>query len=407
VLKRRGTKEIGGLLVLFVLLIAVATFYEQVGQERVASNAPTTANTQADGVRALYLLYQREGIATEPLKASWTNLGVNDGLLVFVEPTDNDRPIGGEDIKVLDQWIRAGGTLLDLVSDPPVEQPLQPSNTVSGDAGATAGAPEVHEVQIDSASGSQLVSGVANLSVRSLVRITLAKDAPYRVIARDAGGPIAVEKPMGKGRVILVADRFAATNAGLAQADNAVFLVNIARKTAADSGKAVRFDEYHHGMGFAERVALDKHGIWDSAPLAWRLAILHLAALGLLLLYNGNRRFGPALVNLPVRLRASTDYVNSMARLYRRAGAADIAVETLYTRFLRDLKRALDVPTDAGITYIARLAQQKFGAGAEGLQQLLIQGEGVVAGQRVTEQYMLHLAKQIEHYRRVCQLVGV
>src|SRR5207248_4434428 len=114
-------------------------------------------------------------------------------------------------------------------------------------------------------------------------------------------------------------------------------------------------------IGVAERAADKKDDVWNSTPLPWRLALFHLAAVGLLLVYNGNRRFGPARVTPVVTLRASTDYVNSMARLYRRAGASDIAIETLYSRFLRDLRRALDVPNDAGIAFIARTAQQKFG----------------------------------------------
>lgn len=404
-LKRRGSREIGGLLVLFVLLIGFAAFYEQVGQERVASNAPTTVSTQSEGVRALYLLYQREGIRTEPLKAPWSELGSTDGLLVFVEPPDKERPLTIDDIKDLETWIRGGGTLLDLVSDPPVNQPLDPANPLTGDCGATAGPPELHDVPISSAIGSALMAGVESLSVMSSQRLVLAKDAPYTVLARDANGIVAVEKPLGRGHVILIANRFGATNAGLAKADNAVFLVNIAHQRAG--GRTVRFDEYHHGIGFTERVADKKGGLWESIPLAWRLATFHLLAVGLLLVYNGNRRFGPARVAAPITMRASTDYVNSMARLYRRAGAADIAIETLYSMFLRDLRRALDVPNDSGIAFIARTAQQKFGPDAAGIQDLLARGEAVLAGQRPTEPDMLHLAKQIERFRKVCQLVGV
>jgi hypothetical protein len=406
VLQRRGVKELGGLLVLFVLLIGFAAFYEQVGQERVASNAPTTLNTHAEGVRALYLLFVREGIRTEALKTPWSDLGADDGLLVFVEPPASDRPLDRDDIKVLEKWIRAGGTLLDMVADPPVEQPLDPSNTVTGDCGATAGSPQPHDVAVAASTASPLLRGVQSLSVSSRQRLTLATHAAYTVLARDSEGVVAVEKPLGKGRVILVANRYAATNAGISQADNSVFLVNVARLAATQSKRIVRFDEYHHGVGFAQKTAA-VGGLWANIPLPWRLGCLHLLAAGLLLLYNGNRRFGPARVISPISMRASTDYVNSMARLYRRAGAADIAVETLYLRFLRDLHRALDLPSDTGVAQIARIAQQKFGPPADGLLQLLLRGEAIVAGQRLLEPDMLNLARQIEHFRRICELVGV
>ena len=183
----------GGLLVLFFLLIGFASFYEQVGQERVASNAPTTVNTQSDGVRALFLLYQREGIRTEPLKAPWTELGSGDGLLVFVEPSDSGREIDSTDIKILERWLRSGGTLLDLVSDPPVEQPLKPKDAVTGDCGATAGPPDLPgstgiSVPVNAASDSALLSGVSTLFVHSasgwyLPRMRLT---PYSLVTRTA-----------------------------------------------------------------------------------------------------------------------------------------------------------------------------------------------------------------------------
>lgn len=406
-LKRRGVREFGGLLILFILLIAFSTFYEQIGQERVASDAPTTMNTKSEGVRALYLLYAREGIRTEALKGPWSDLGTSDGLLVFVEPPDEDRPIELNDIKTLERWVRDGGTFLDLVSDPPVEQPPNPADGVEGDSGATAGDPSLHEVLVDSGTGSPLLAGVQSLSVSSRQRLTIAKNGKYTVLAHDSGGPIAMVKSLGRGHVVIVANRYGATNAGIAQADNALFLVNIARSAIGGSGRTVLFDEYHHGVGFAEKTTARNGSLWSSLPLALRMATIYLALVALLLVYNGNRRFGPTRVTPPVSLRASTDYVNSMARLYRRAGAADIAFEMLYTRFVRDLKRALDAPTDAGAAYLTRAAEQKFGPSASGLQELLVRGEAVIAGQRLTEPDMLNLAKQIEQLRKGCQLVGV
>ena len=406
-LKRRGVKELGGLLILFALLIAFAAFYEQVGQERVASNAPTTTNTRPEGVRALFLLCEREGIPTDVLKSPWSELGDHDGLLVFVEPPDRGRQPSLDDIKTLENWVRSGGTLLDLYAGPPVEQPLDPSNPLTGDCGAAAGDASPHPVPVERAVNSPLLKGVDTLAVSSNQRLILAKDAPYTVLARDSTGVIAVDKPLGKGRVVCVANRYGATNEGIAEADNAVFLVNIALRASDGRKRAVRFDEYHHGIGFAETASARAGGLWESTPLPLRFGFLYLVATSVLVLFSANRRFGPVHTSPVVSHRASTDYVNSMARLYRRAGAADIAIEALYARFVRDLRRALDVPTDAGIPQIVRIAEQRFGPAATGLQSLLLHGEAVVAGHRVSEPDMLNLARQIEQFRRVCQLVGV
>ncbi|HLJ53657.1 MAG TPA: DUF4350 domain-containing protein [Chthonomonadaceae bacterium] len=406
-LKRRGSREVGGLIILFVLLIGIAAFYEKVGQERVAAGAPTTVNTGSDGVRALMLLYRDEGTAVEPLTTPWNDLGPGDGLLIFVEPGDTDRrPTEAED-KALERWVRAGGTFLDLVAEPPLDQPLNPKDPVEGDCGAKGGATELHDVPVMTKADPQLLGGVATLSVQSSQRLLIAKDAPYALLAQDASGPIAAEKRLGAGRVIAIANRHGATNAGLAEADNALLLVNIARLAAAASHRRVRFDEYHHGVGFAENTSGAGDSEWNSIPLPWRFAILYLLGACLIIVYNGNRRFGPARFVMPIALRASTDYVNSMARLYRRAGAADIAIEILYTRFLRDLKRTMDVPNEAGLAFVATAAEQRYGQAAFGLRSLLMHGESIHAGQRVAETDMLNLAKQMEEFRRALQLVGV
>jgi hypothetical protein len=310
-------------------------------------------------------------------------------------------------LKTPEIWVRSGGTLLDLVSDPPVEQPLDPTNVVTGDCGATAGDPALHEVTIDPSVRSPLLAGVTSLMVSSKQRLTMAKSSPYQILARDAGGPMAAQKSLGKGSVVLIANRYGATNAGIGQADNALLLVNLATEAAGSSGRRVRFDEYHHGVGFAEKATDRTGGVWGSTPLPVRLTLLYLAAVGLLLVYNGSRRFGPAAAAPETSLRAGTNYVNSMARLYRRAGAADIAAETLYTRFLRDLRTALDAPTDAGAAYLQCAAELRYGSAAAGLRDILGRGDAIVAGRRVSEPDMLNLAQRIEQFRRACQLVGV
>lgn len=403
---RRGLREAAALLVLFALLMAFAAFYEQVGQERVASNEPTTANPLGDGARAFFLLCEREGLRTQSFRLPWTDLTSRVGILVFIEPPSSDRPLDANDLRILEKWIRDGGTLLDVVSDPPIEQPLDPSNAITGDSGATSGDEEPHEAPIASSADSSVLNGVRTLAIRSRVRLVLGQKSPYTLLARDESGAVAAEKPLGKGRVFLYANRYGASNSGIGQADNALFLVNICRR-AASGDRSVAFDDYHHGVGFAASGAGANSSLWENTPLPLRLSFVYLAALGLLLVYNGNRRFGPARAAKTVSVRTSTDYVNSMARLYRRAGAADIAFETLYGRFILDLRRTLEARGDMSVPQLARTAAQKFGPAADGIEALLQRGESVAAGLRLSESDMLNLAQQIEQFRRKCHIVGV
>lgn len=179
-LKRSGNREIIVLLVLFCALVGIAVFYEQIGQERQAANLPTTSNAQSDGIRGLDPLLQREGMRAEPLRTPWSVLSPEDGLLVFVEPQAQDRPITAEDLAILERWIHQGGTLLDLVSDPPIDQPLSKDNPVTGDCGAHGYISPPAEVPVNRSANSPLLRDVAALSVVTKQRLSLAAGPPIR-----------------------------------------------------------------------------------------------------------------------------------------------------------------------------------------------------------------------------------
>jgi hypothetical protein len=66
---------------------------------------------------------------------------------------------------------------------------------------------------------------------------------------------------------------------------------------------------------------------------------LQVAALVVLAAYSASRRFGLP-QPLPEPQRVSSEYVASLADLYRRAGAGDAALEGVYRSFRRDLCRA-------------------------------------------------------------------
>ncbi len=127
---------------------------------------------------------------------------------------------------------------------------------------------------------------------------------------------------------------------------------------------------------------------------------------GALLIYNGNRRLGrPRTLPTPA-YRPSTDYLGSMARLFRRAGAADIALLTLYRQFVRDLAHALDRPPEARPQELAQRAAQRCGVDDEALSEWMARCEEIAAGRRIGEAEMLSLTQQLQQFRRKCDLVG-
>lgn len=395
-------KEMWGLAALFLLFIGLTTYYEKVGQEIVPRSVHSAVNSNKEGVRALSLLWERLGLRVEQLKTPWDGLKASDGLLVLIEPLDSDRAVSKEELNLLEKWVKAGGSLLYLINTP---NDFNKEDKVTGDVSVIAGSDSSHTVSV-AGSDSLYLQNVQSVQIMSGVRLKPAENSGYSVLLKDDQGALAVSKMLGKGQLIFWANSYAATNEGVQQADNAVFLSNIASITTGPTKLAIQFDEYHHGVGFAQHGVAGGDDLWSATPAFLKLVLLHLSALCLLLMYNANRRFGAPIPYRATPLRSSTDYVNSMSRFYKRAGAGDLAAETLYRRFIRDLKHDLDVPSDISRQKLMQRAQQKYGANAAGLELVFRQGDEVESGLRINELVMLDFARQIDYYRRAFNIVG-
>ena len=125
----------------------------------------------------------------------------------------------------------------------------------------------------------------------------------------------------------------------------------------------------------------------------------------LIAVYNANVRFGPAKRLEFPSYRPSTEYVNSLARLYRRANAQDIVIETIYKAFLHEMHSRLDAPPDADVARVAELAERKFGWNQGPLRDIMNRCDSIVGGRKPADAEMLELARKIENYRRKADLV--
>ena len=396
---RRIATEIWILLGLFAAFLAFVAYFERIGQEKTAAVTPSSYNPKAQGVKALYLLFAQTGYPVTRLTTNWNGLDSSDRLLIVVEPFE--REVDPSEDAALHRWLMSGGTLLYLVTSPP--RPLDPNDTVAGDVAVIAGKADQTEVRPD-APDSPYLRHVARFAVKSAVRLQPASHGKYETLFHDDQGALTLHKPLGKGHVLVVANSAAASNRFIREADNAVFLVNVAAASLGAQGGNIVFDEYHHGVGFEGSVE-SGDSTWDYMPKSVRLALWQALGLLALLVYNGNRRFGrPRMLPAPT-YRPSTDYVGSMARLYRRAGAGDIALVTLYKTFARELTHALDLPPDLPASALVQQAERRYGAESEALSPLLTRCEEVVRGKRVSEAEMLDLAQRLERFRRRFDLV--
>lgn len=162
------------------------------------------------------------------------------------------------------------------------------------------------------------------------------------------------------GTVVAISDAAFADNAHLAEADNARFLIDIVQQFGGGGANAARvgFDEYHQGFQEGD-------GFWQAVGRPGQLVAWQLFALVVLLCWSAGRRFGLPRP-MPAPPRVSSEYVSSLASLYRRARAADAALEGVYLPFWRELCRAVGLPYDAPTEEVARRAARTLGGGVVG-----------------------------------------
>lgn len=400
--KKRSRAEIWILAILFFSFVAFAALYDRIGQEKAPRDAPSAYNNRARGTKALSLLLKQMGYSVSELRRNWPSLTDADRLVVVIEPLDPERSIGKQDLQALRGWVERGGTLLYLVSVPP--RPLDDKDPLFGNVAIVKGdaASEKIDVDVD----SPYLHDVGAIQAAAAVRLKPKDDGDYETLLEDKDGALILHKTVGKGHALIVADSRSATNDALRQyADNALFFVNVAKQATGTSRGEVLFDEYHQGFGYSDEG--DTQGLLAALPGSFRLALWHGIGLFGLIVYNGNRRFGRPKQLPPVTYRSSTDYIGSMARLYRRATAADIALLTVYKAFLRDLTRAVNASPDAPPSELTKFAIQRFGPEiGPGLTAVIARCEAIAAGQRIGEAEMLSLTRQLDQIRRRWELVG-
>lgn len=382
--------------VLLLLFVAATAYYAQRGFEEERESQPTTYSAGPNGLGALHRLVSREGFKAERFERPLTELDDRTGLLVIAEPVQ--RELGMEETKALWRWVERGGALLVIVAagifgEDNEELPSGKVTYTRTEANPTDVSPRD--------SDSPYLRDVGRIRVEGGLRLRPKNAANQRALIEDSNGACAVAWKRGAGHVILATNELCADNRRLDSADNAILFVNVAEAHARGSGRAVLFDEYHQGFG----AEVAERSLWDMLGTPVRSAAWYALVVFLILVYNANRRFGTAKQLLIPSYRPATEYIASMGSLYRRAGAADIAIEALYKTFIRDLAQRIDAPPEAGRERIASLAAARFGWNAEQLTALMTRCETAAGGARISDGEMLNLARQIDEYRRKADLV--
>jgi hypothetical protein len=241
----------------------------------------------------------------------------------------------------IERFARAGGTVLVIGAPTRLWEALSVARAEppqAADDAADATAKPDRDSEPEPATVTRTIRGVWLGVPRKLVLASdeLLFDAEASegstLRAGTAQGAFVLERALGKGRVVAVADSTFLSNAQLDQHGDAAFVLDLVRAYGAPS-----FDEHCHGLSVSRSP-------WSA--LGTGFVVLTLAALlALTLAALGYARRWPLPERAEARVPAPTleVFAGSLANLYRSWGARDpAAVFRAYRAgYLRRLQRAL------------------------------------------------------------------
>ena len=337
---------------------------------------PSYANDRASGSRGAFVWTQALGYEPVPWRQSWSRLSpAETGVLLIIDPSinqslvtltglggqNNDQQLTARDASRLRRWLNSGAGHTAILLSSRIgsgQSSAKPSSDASASFGdaldliVESAAPDTGRTEFAPLQPVTDTQGILSVHSESDSRIKRTRSDGLAIFG-DNAGPLALEIPVGRGRLIAVADGALLSNSQLPRSENAVFLANLLAHYGQPGGR-VLFDEYHHGD-----VSGADGSVWEDLGRPLQLALIQLcfAALGLIALLAV--RFGPPVPLVRSVARSSADYVSSLASLYRRAGASQTALETLYRQFLRDICGRLALPPDVDLERLAAVAARR------------------------------------------------
>ena len=380
---------------------------------RIAAQAPepeekgrphrTTYSVQPGGLKAWYLLLQKQGIRVsrwERPPADWPN----DASVIITTTLPAISAKGMQvwsaaEVKSAFKWVEAGGTLLVLSEE---------DNELVEKLGMGVSEHLTDDANLSPRQPSMFFQGVQSVRIPGASRFDKTPEAAIPLLADRKPAFIGVARK--KGMILAFSTPAIAENRSITTADNARFLT---QTVAAYAGTGrVLFDEYHQGYAQGD-------SFWKAIGRPGQLVAYQLLIITLLAAYTAGKRFGLPRP-LPQPPRVSSEYVTSLADLYRRAGASDAALEGVYLSFWRDLCRSAGMPLDSDAEAVIPPAVAALsGSGntnrddlEKRLRRLLLECEQKISSKSdtksgsISDADLLRLSQQMEALRKDLQLGG-
>jgi hypothetical protein len=291
----RNRTDLVLLTVALLLFTAIAVL--RATSPHAQASFPSTYDTGANGYAGVYEFLQREAVDVQRYELPLGELPAR-ATVVFAGDYTIDSVLSAKESSVLEKWVRRGGKLIVLGSLFPFTRDalgLPKTRTAASKTAWTACG--FHGKRL-------VVGGGFASSLRAVC------DGKHSVLLAGSGGPIAVLLKHGRGTIVEIVSAAPFANAHLAENDNAAFAYDL----LAGSG-APMFDEHVYGYAAGRT-------FWQvmPRPVIWAAGV---ALLGVLLaVIAANVRFAPARAVERDDERNSFAYIESLARMLQRGGAA-------------------------------------------------------------------------------------
>ncbi|TLM72998.1 MAG: DUF4350 domain-containing protein [Actinobacteria bacterium] len=330
----------------------------------------STFSAQPEGLRTAYRYLSALGADVRTLQQFETLPAT--GTLVIAAPEGLAAESTDAEAERLAHWVEGGGRLvLAGLSAGTLADTVAQATGVSRASAKPATLTPVQQ--------TRFVTGVTQVAFDE-ARLDISADPGWVTTFRDGSGALLVSRTFGAGEVVWLADALPLSNAGLARADDGDFAVRL----LASVPGPVFFDEYHHGFAKGG-------GAWDRLGSGGRTGVVLLLIAALALVVSRAQRVGPPVEEREVPAARTTAYIDSLAELYRRAGARAHALEALEDGLARALARRWG-------TTAAGLSRTPEAAGALGASRALR------ARETMTTQEFLGAAAQLRRVR--CETEG-
>lgn len=378
-LRHRISADLIVVVVLFGALVAFSAYTTARQAEAERTPAYSTHSTAANGTAALYAWFEELGYRVERIENGPFRVAEDAGLLFVLMPA---YPYNEIETRLLQTWVEELGHTLVLVTD-------SWHGTNLAQAFDVQARPLVDVAQVLTPTVPLLISPPPG-PIQTVTRYGLVPDRDDFVAHLQTDeAPVLISMRPGQGRLILSTSPTPFTNAGLRDPGSARLAHNLL--AGLEPGALIQFDEVHHG--YTARDVDNALLAWlYRSPWGWALLYMLVVVLGWILLQGW--RFGQP-VPLPERMsrRPQSEYVTSMAGLFRRAGRRTFVMRHHHDRLKRELARPWRINPDlSDAAFAAELARYRDELDEAALHDLLVR----LSGKRVNEAELVRLVSEVE-----------